>query len=158
MRSHGNCAQPRVPAPYLAFVQLGSMRLCWLRVMSPHPSDDPPPSRSDVLPGLQIPSTRKPAQTTIRLTTITTRKPEEAKSSRMTTPLSLGEPSSHHRLVSARIRRTGKTTSSGGPSLRRRRRKKHLHGIENEAPLDAGVRRALSFINGHGDRFRFDSS
>jgi hypothetical protein len=37
--------------------------------------------------GFQIPSARKPAQTTIKLTTTTARKLEEAKSSRMTTPV-----------------------------------------------------------------------
>jgi hypothetical protein len=36
---------------------------------------------------IQIPSATKPVQTIIKLTTITARKLEEAKSSRMTTPM-----------------------------------------------------------------------
>jgi hypothetical protein len=46
--------------------------------------------------GFQIPSARKPAQTTIKLTTMTATKLEEARSSRMTTPV----PQSGRSLVS----------------------------------------------------------
>ena len=78
---------------------------------------------------LQIPSARKPAQAIIKLSTITARKLEEAKSSRIMTPATQSGRSPGvsnrrrtfaikplgHRFVSGCLRRPRKTTSSRRP-------------------------------------------